>query len=398
MELYPRRQLLRKTRNERALIKTEEEMTLFDSLEGPVRLNKSFLQLGSDEVILDALAEPVKITFGDWVMCVITFSIYYFVVVRDLKHYKSAHIVTDRRYILLHVRNPNGFKPDVKYIQLSNCWFFHHFGCSAVRTSRSNSCICTCLVPPEYELLLECGPGTLQILPYEKHGKERIIGFFSHFFGYYVPQLVRSDEFPPAGRSGSFADGLLLPNEEVLACVTGHYPYRKGCLFGLSRCCSCGFSPAETNTSFLASSHRFALRYDASNGCVSQFVAIDFFCSLQGLSGFQLLEAEFSFPCSCMACIKRSLARVGVAIGKDESWTLDIAIWKTKMSDPAIQQFSKVVSFAQDTFERQTGWRYEQFLDSSIPTASVSLRIEEPVSSSSSAPADYKPADISGGV
>jgi len=99
-----------------------------------------------------------------------------------------------------------------------------------------------------------------------------------------------------------------------------------------------------------------------------------------------------------MACIKRSLARVGVAIGKDESWTLDIAIWKTKMSDPAIQQFSKVVSFAQDTFERQTGWRYEQFLDSSIPTASVSLRIEEPVSSSSSAPADYKPADISGGV
>lgn len=348
LELYPYRNFLVKNKHEGAVIVDGNTDTpLWAKKEDPVTINPTYIQLGPGEVILDAIAEPPNITLWDWILAVATFSLYYFFVIKDLKHYKGALLVTDRRLISLFVHNEHGFKPDTKYIQISNSWFFNRFGDAAVCVIKPDNCIYKLFKLPSYGFLMEVGPGTIQLQPNPKNGKERILNFISHFFGYNHEQLVNGSTFPD--RSGRFRDGFLLPGEEVLA-ATGKKT-KKGCAFMCTRVCSCGIAPPDAKTDFVASTHRLGITLDASNWWEPEIITYDFYTSLANLSGFQLHDLEYSVPCRCMACKKVNYASVSIALRRDEIWTLPMFLPETKTSEATVQAFARVIANAQNSFE-----------------------------------------------
>lgn len=348
LELYPYRNFLVKNKNDGAVVlSNDNEAPLWLKKEDPVTINPTYLQLGPGEVILDAIAEPPHITLWDWILAVCTFSLYYFLVIKDAKQYKGALLVTDRRLISLFVHNEHGFKEGQKYIQISNSWFFNRFGDAAVCIAKPSNCITKLFQEPYYGFLMEVGPGTIQLTPNPKNGKQRILNFFGHFFGYDHEQLVSANAFPD--RSGRFREGFLLPGEEVLA-ATGKKT-KKDCAFMCTRVCSCGITPADAKVDMSASTHRFALTIDASNFWQTEIVSYDFFTSLANLSGFQLHELEYSVPCSCLTCKKVHFASVSIALRRDEYWTLPLVLPETKTSEATVQAFARVIAAAQNTFE-----------------------------------------------
>lgn len=343
--VYPRKGVLRGPVREGVVELQNEDLSLFDKHDGPVRLNPTYLQLGREEAVFDATTYRTRVTIWDWILAVVTFGIYYLLVIRDLKNYKGGLVITDRRFITIFTHNHHGFKPDVKYVQLVNCWFFTKMNSAAVVTTRPNNCFTACCEPTWRTLYVDCGPGSLAITPSFENESERINSLFSKFFSYRSRPLLQSIpvDFKETNEVG-LPNHFRIQGEVLLYDLATATPH--DCAFTCTRLLSCGFEPPHITHDIGISTHRLYVKYTISNAHYKDYYQMDFFTRLENVHGLELSEL-YAKACCCE--VKQ--AHVGICFRNDPDWTLSMWIRKADLHSDIIRQAGQAISYVQTVIE-----------------------------------------------
>jgi hypothetical protein len=344
--VYPRHGILRGPVREGTIVLQNDDVPLFDKAEDAVRLNPNYLQLGREEYVYDANTHRVEISFWDWVLAVCTLSIYYWLVIRDLKNYKGALLVTDRRFVTIFTHNQNGLKPDAKYVQLVNCWFFTKMNSAAVVTTRPDNCFTACCSGKTWRtLLVDCGPGSLSITPNPKNDKDRIESLFSKFFSYRSRPLLQSIpvDFKETNEVG-LPNQYRMEGEVLLYDLASETPH--DCAYSCTRLLSCGFVPPHVTHDIGISTHRLYVKYTVSNQHYKNYMELQFFTRLENVHGLEL--SEFVAKAGCCE-IKN--AHVGICFRNDPDWTLSMWIRNADLHSDVIRQAGQAVSYVQTVLQ-----------------------------------------------
>jgi hypothetical protein len=346
VNVYQRRNILRGPHREGAVVLGNEDVPLWESKDGPVRLNPNILQLGREEQVFDANTHYVRITFMDWLLAVATLSIYYWLVIRDLKNYRGALLVTDRRFVSVFSHNQKGLVPDQKYIQLVNCWFLTKMNSAVVQTTRPSDCISACFQPTWRTLMVDCGPGSLSITPDYSNSEEVIESLFSKFFTYRSRPLLNS--MPVAFKESNeigLPNRYRIENEVLLYDIASHTP--EDCAFNCMRILCCGFAPPMITHDIGISSHRLYVKFTVSNGHYKNYLTLDFFTRLENVHGLELAEVVIGKG----KCCTIANSHVGICFRNDESWTLSMWIRNADLNSEVIKNAGQAVSYVQTVLE-----------------------------------------------
>jgi hypothetical protein len=281
----------------------------------------------------------------DWILAVVTLGLYYFFVIRDLKNYKGALLVSDRRFVTVFSHNHHGLKDGVKYVQLVNCWFFTKMNSAAVRTSSPDTCFAACCQPTWRTLFVDCGPGTLSITPNPENGEERIQSLFSKFFSYKSRPLLNSMpiEFKESNEVG-LPNAYRIEGEQLLYDLASATPH--DCAFTCSRCLSCGFTPPHITHDIGISTHRLYVKYTVSNQHFRNYLQLDFFTRLENVHGLELGEVVAKATCCDL-----SSAHVGICFRNDPDWTLSMWIRHADLHSEVIRQAGQAISYVQTVLQ-----------------------------------------------
>jgi len=197
------------------------------------------------------------------------------------------------------------------------------------------------------------------VTPHYSNGPAKITEFFTKFAQVAeVRPLLALPSTPSGSNASGLTEGVLLPGEGEIARASKETT--KNCIYTLYRAVTCGLRPTNIIQTMVVTSHRLILRWEFSNGFVTNFDVIEYFIPLSSLMGSSVAESvynkTFCDMCTPACCLPKPWVSIKLLLGSKSDWNVFFDSLNTRLTDQNIDSVLEALSAIMFHQEDATFW------------------------------------------